>query len=73
MVENISIEAMIIVLYLLRKFVFEVKGIRNSNLLVDKKDFVCYINCIWVLGCYQFILYCKESGFAEALAHAIEG
>ena len=45
MVERISIEAKMIALYLLREFVFEGKEIRNSNLLVDKKDFV-----FWVWG-----------------------
>ena len=45
MVERISIEAKMIALYLLRKFLFEGKEARNSNLLVDNKDFV-----FWVWG-----------------------
>ena len=39
-VERISIEDMIISLDLKMDFIFEAKGNRNPNLLVNKKDFV---------------------------------
>ena len=47
-VEKISIEEKIISLDLRIDFIFESKANRNSNLLVDKKDFVSF-GILWII------------------------